>query len=44
MMKEVFPKTEMLKRKILEKFHQDYDAFQEENVSFDQVISDKFCC
>jgi len=31
MIKEVFPKTEMLKRKILEKFHQDYDAFQEEN-------------
>lgn len=30
---EVFPKTETLKQQVLKKFRQDYEAFQEENVS-----------
>jgi len=31
MIKEVFPKTETLKQQVLKRFHQDYDAYQEEN-------------
>ena len=39
MIKEVFPKTETLKQQVLKRFHQDYDAYQEENVSTIRAVS-----